>query len=140
MRPLLVLAAVLALPPAMAATVYRWTDDEGVVHYGAAPPPGREATPLQLGRGPAPPPRPPAAPPAPQRQAAPAPAAPQARVPPEVAAENCRRARANLGQLTITAVRRYRLPDGRVVTLTAEERQRRIEAARAQIRRFCTDS
>jgi len=35
---------------AQAATVYKWTDDKGVVHYGDAPPPGKasEAERLQL--------------------------------------------------------------------------------------------
>jgi len=34
--------------PAAAMTVYKWTDDQGVVHYGDAPPPGVEAEQLEL--------------------------------------------------------------------------------------------
>jgi chromosome segregation ATPase len=34
--------------PAAAMTVYKWTDDQGVVHYGDAPPPGVEAERLEL--------------------------------------------------------------------------------------------
>ena len=36
--PLLVMQALLALPSASGAEVYKWTDEEGVVHYSDAAP------------------------------------------------------------------------------------------------------
>ncbi|HKL78341.1 MAG TPA: DUF4124 domain-containing protein [Gammaproteobacteria bacterium] len=51
-RSLYTLAGAAALcllaGPAAAMTVYKWTDDQGVVHYSDAPPPGRDAQRLEL--------------------------------------------------------------------------------------------
>ena len=44
--------ALLLLPLAAAAQVYRWVDDKGRVHYSQTPPTGRDSKPV----GPAPPP------------------------------------------------------------------------------------
>lgn len=47
MRPLTFIAfaflALLCVSAAYGATVYKWTDDNGVVHYSSSPPPGEEA-------------------------------------------------------------------------------------------------
>lgn len=39
MKSLLMMVCLLALLPAAAADVYRWTDENGQVHYGQRPPP-----------------------------------------------------------------------------------------------------
>jgi len=48
----LLIAVVLLLGPwgaeSRAETVYRWTDADGIVHYGSAPPPGAEAERIDL--------------------------------------------------------------------------------------------
>lgn len=49
MKPVLalILAALTALEPATAATLYRWKDASGVSRYGYQPPPGVEAAPAE---------------------------------------------------------------------------------------------
>lgn len=45
MKKIIVTALLLALSaPAIGQTIYRWVDREGVVHFGAQPPKGVEAT------------------------------------------------------------------------------------------------
>jgi hypothetical protein len=46
-------AAWLAVAPLALAEAYRWVDAEGGVHYSAQPPPGHDATRMQLHAGPA---------------------------------------------------------------------------------------
>lgn len=46
-------AAWLAVAPLALAEAYRWVDAEGGVHYSAQPPPGHDATRMQLRAGPA---------------------------------------------------------------------------------------
>ncbi|WP_156820479.1 DUF4124 domain-containing protein [Thioalkalivibrio thiocyanodenitrificans] len=136
------------LPPPLTAqdTVYRWTDSQGMVHYGQAPPPGVDATPIT-------------------RAAPRVDRAPQERlerameerdqrheetraeqeererqeVSERIRAENCARARTNLeiltargGRVTIRDNDQYRVID-------EEERQTRIAATREQIQEFCRD-
>ncbi len=53
--PALLLIALLAsIPPASAATLYRWTDASGTVRYGHQPPPGSDAQPAEQAEGAAP--------------------------------------------------------------------------------------
>ena len=40
MKPLFLLAGLLLALPVVAAEVYRWTDQNGQVHFGRRPPPG----------------------------------------------------------------------------------------------------
>ncbi|SCX98541.1 DUF4124 domain-containing protein [Thiohalorhabdus denitrificans] len=40
--PLLLALGVCLAVPATAATVYKWTDEDGTVHYSDAPPPGQQ--------------------------------------------------------------------------------------------------
>ena len=54
----LVWAAWLVTAPVWAGEAYRWVDADGNVHYSAQPPPGHEATRMQLRREPAPAPAP----------------------------------------------------------------------------------
>jgi glutaredoxin len=42
------LAAFLLLPVALSADMYKWTDDNGKVHYSDSPPPGKKAKKLDL--------------------------------------------------------------------------------------------
>ena len=43
--------ALLSAVPAQAATVYKWTNDQGVVQYTDAPPEGRQFQKLEIGGG-----------------------------------------------------------------------------------------
>lgn len=43
LTPLLALALLSGAAPAMADKYYKWVDDNGVTHYGAAPPEGGES-------------------------------------------------------------------------------------------------
>lgn len=48
---MIILAGSLLLTlgaPAMAETIYRWVDSEGVTHFSAQPPQGRQAETLRL--------------------------------------------------------------------------------------------
>lgn len=48
-----VLVLLAVANPAATADVYRWTDDDGNVHYGAQPPAGSDARPVDLDTAPA---------------------------------------------------------------------------------------
>ena len=63
MKKALLLATALAFSAAAIAEQYKWTDKDGKVQYGDAPPPGVKATPLRAPPGPA------AAPPAAKKEA-----------------------------------------------------------------------
>jgi len=47
-RRLLLLLAMLALPLAAAADIYRWTDAQGKVHYSDSPPPEAKAKQVKI--------------------------------------------------------------------------------------------
>lgn len=51
---LLLIALLAAIPPASAATLYRWTDASGTMRYGHQPPPGSDAQPTAQTEGAAP--------------------------------------------------------------------------------------
>jgi hypothetical protein len=53
--------------------------------------------------------------------------------------ENCTIARKNLAELQQGGIKRYRLPDGSVLRLTEEDRQKRIAATEAEIAENCKD-
>jgi hypothetical protein len=53
MKRTLLLAAALMVAGAVSAQQYKWTDKNGRVQYGDAPPPGVKATPLRPPPGPA---------------------------------------------------------------------------------------
>lgn len=155
MRPLLtaLLCALLWVGAAPAATVYKWLDEAGDVHYGSSPPPGADAEeitlrtpasrepPAEQAEGEAQRPGPEGAAEPPQQAAEEAqagtedPAAEDLR---EMRAINCRIARRNLETLQA-------LPDqvlerdteGGVVRLTPEEVAARLERARADVEKYC---
>jgi hypothetical protein len=51
--------------------------------------------------------------------------------------ENCTTARRNLAELQQGGIKRYRLPDGTVLRLTEEDRQKRIAETEAEIAENC---
>jgi len=57
----------------------------------------------------------------------------------EIRRQNCIRANKNLTELQQGGVKRYRTPDGEVIHLTEEDRQKRITETNAQIAEFCKD-
>jgi hypothetical protein len=149
--PFAIAALLLALgllPPPLTAqdTMYRWTDEQGMVHYGQAPPPGVDATPITRAT-----PRVDRAPQdrlerameeRDQRQAE-ARAEQEGRERQEVSerlrAENCARARDNLEILTARGGRVTIRDNDQYRVIEEEERQARIAATREQIRQFCRD-
>jgi hypothetical protein len=134
----LVLAA--ATHPALAG-VYKWTDGAGNVHYTQSPPPDRQAERMK------PPPPPPAnsgyTPPklgdAKQKQK---PAADDpvelAKKREEMIKKNCEAAKNNLQ--VYTAHRRVQEGEGgKVIVLDDKERQKRIEASKKKIEKYCKE-
>ncbi|MGB5259441.1 MAG: DUF4124 domain-containing protein [Gammaproteobacteria bacterium] len=150
---LLLGAALLLAAPASAEDIYKWIGDDNQVHYTQMPPPhGIEAILMQRSDVPA--------------DEEPGEAAemtdePEQAVfddtssePSEAAGdegdadadgdaktaqalrENCSNARKNLASLNRGQVR-YVNPDGEIIRLTEEERQQRIEEAKAQIGVLC---
>jgi len=57
----------------------------------------------------------------------------------EIRRQNCIKASKNLTELQQGGIKRYLTPDGEVLRLTEEDRQKRIAEAKAQIAEFCTD-
>jgi hypothetical protein len=129
--------------------IYKWVDQNGAVQYTQLPPPaGIEVLEVRS----APPP-------------ADDPAAERARLQQETEAldermeerkeaaakaeqraknrkirqENCAIARKNLTELNQGGIKRYRLPDGSVLRLTEEDRQKRIADTQAEIAENCKD-
>jgi hypothetical protein len=123
--------------------IYKWVDQNGAIQYTQFPPPsGIEV--LEVRNAPPP---------------ADDPAAERARIQQETEAldermeerketaakaeqqaknrkirqENCATARNNLAELQQGGIKRYRLPDGTVLRLTEEDRQKRIAETEAQI-------
>jgi len=149
-------ACILLLGTAMAGTqslagspdkIYKWVDQNGEIQYTQMPPPpGAEVMDVRS----APPP-------------ADDPASERARIQQEnealdermaerqeaaaraelraknrkIRQENCVTARKNLGELQQGGIKRYRLPDGTVLRLTEEDRQKRIADTQAEIAENC---
>jgi hypothetical protein len=126
--------------------IYKWTDNNGEVHYTQQPPRGREAVTVR----PAPPP--PGNPEAErseleqqmenldqrQQEAAKRSAeAEQQASNQKIREKNCATARRNLAELQQGGIKRYRLPNGEVLRLNEEERQKRIAEANKQIEENC---
>lgn len=137
---LVALALGLSIAGHAVAGMYKWVDEQGAVHYSQTPPPDRTAQELA-------PPPPPPKPVEPEAGAdatdtAPGESAPEGR--PQEAEnarkmrfqQNCTAARKNL-QLYQTA--RRIMDGGQLVILTDEEKTKRIEKAKEQIERYCSD-
>jgi hypothetical protein len=122
-----VLIAVLLLAgmaQALAADkVYKWTDDNGVVHYSATPPEETQAEAVDIRRGPTPPP-----------------ASVEARVgssEADLRAVNCVSSRARLQVLLDNQLVEIEQVDGTRTQLSAEERTAEITRAEAEVARWC---
>ena len=145
----LILATLIWQAPAF-EQIYKWTDDRGEVHYSQTPPPGDIAT--QKIRDP----RPPADSPQiisqeQQKLQQQLDAMDERRLVQEeqealtkerkelatINDQNCITARNNLANLQQGGIKRYQTPEGDVVRLTDEERQRRLAEAHKQVENFC---
>lgn len=138
---------LLALLPLTAqATIYRWVDAQGQVHYSQTPPPEAGAEPQSIRTLPA------AAPPAARQPASTAPGAGGASAPPpagkteearkaEAAArpQRCQAAREHLRYLEEKTPRRLGVtqPDGSMARMTEEEFAGRLRTTREAIARDC---
>ena len=127
--------------------IYKWTDDNGEVHYTQQPPQGRESVTVRR------PPPPPGNPDAEreelqqevetmdeqqQEQAERVKDAEQWSRIQQARRKNCETARRNLAELNQGGIKRYRLPNGDVVRLDEQERQKRIAETNKQIEENCT--
>ena len=131
--------------PALAEKVYRWVDEQGVVHFGATPPEGgAEAVDLEYQRNPDP-----AA--ADERlkayqtefdtrMEAESEAAKESRKQREEAAERerlCSNARDVLESLSLSRTTRYKQDDGSYRRYTDDEYAERVAEARERIDEYC---
>jgi len=146
----LIIVTVLLQPPVF-ADIYKWTDDSGEVHYTQAPPPvGITAQTIEG-----------APPPAESKEAI---RADQQELQQQLDAfeerrfeqkkqdaleeqrqelakidkENCITAHGNLAKLQQGGIKRYLTPEGEVIRLTEEDRQRRISETNQQIEKYCS--
>lgn len=129
--------------------IYKWVDQHGTIQYSQMPPPtGSEVLEVRT-----------VAPPADEaaaerarlqqetealdermeeRKEAAAEAEQQAKNR-KIRQDNCTIARRNLAELQQGGIKRYRLPDGTVLRLTEEDRQKRIAETEAEIAENCKD-
>jgi hypothetical protein len=129
--------------------IYKWVDQNGAIQYTQMPPP-EGMQPIEIREAP-----PPADDPEAERsklqqqtedldermekrQESAAKAEASARNE-EIRRQNCNSARKNLAELQQGGIKRYLMPDGEVIRLTEEDRQKRIADAKAQIAEFCKD-
>ncbi len=122
-----VLLAVLLLAGfghALAADkIYKWTDDNGVVHYSATPPDQIEAEPVDIRRGPPPPP-----------------ATVDADLVPNednLRSAECTRSRGRLQVLLNNQLIEIEQIDGTRKQLNADERTAEISRVQAEVDRWC---
>jgi hypothetical protein len=151
LRHLTVICALLVFtapsPAADSQNMYKWTDDQGEVHYTQFPPPGRKTEKMQ------PPPPPAESPNASgndlqqqldaveqqnQEQLQGAKDAQQWAQIQKIRRDNCKTAKQNLVNLQRGGNVRYMGPNGEVIRLTEEDRQKRIDEANAQIKENCS--
>jgi hypothetical protein len=143
MRPKEIAGALLTLillaPVASAAEVYRWVDADGVVQFGANPPPGVKAESMKVRGGGAAPAVAPSAQPAPEPQ------------PDAVAQENarklreeaervrleCAKAREIVSRLRENPAASYAREDGSYQRYGDDEREQRIQQALDFQREHC---
>jgi hypothetical protein len=137
---LITLTSAMALTGTASAAMYKWVDEEGNIHYSQTPPAGKETETI------APPPRVTA--PAGQQQKAeeegesPAAAQPQSdksetldEHQAEINRKNCETATKNLAIYQNS--KRIRTPEGKVMRLSEEMRQQKIEETQKAIDKYC---
>jgi len=125
----LITAIVLALAigsagNAFATEVYRWTDDEGQVHYTSTPPSGRDITVIKVTDG----------------GGSPASSSSDAAVEDEAVAQrrqHCETARHNLELLEDERIETFLDADGATVRFDADERAALLAETQAQVQYFC---
>lgn len=134
-KPLLLL--LLALPVLAQATVYRWVDAAGQVHYSQTPPPDVGAEPQSIRTVPASPSAPAATRPEAKAPSSAKPA--PAEVDLEARAKRCREAKERITYLEEKTARRLGIeqPDGSLARMTEEEFQARLQAARDAATKDC---
>jgi hypothetical protein len=151
LRRLPVICALLVFaassPAADRQNMYKWTDDQGEVHYTQFPPPGRKTEKMQ------PPPPPAESPDASEndlqkqldtmeqqkdKQLQEIKDADQRAEIQKIRKKNCETAHRNMINLERGGNVRYMGPDGKVIRLTEEDRQKRIDEANAQIKENCS--
>ena len=135
-----------ASPAADTQDIYKWTDDQGEVQYTQFPPPGR---PAEILHGVRPPDESPesdgndlqkqleAVEQQNQEQLQGAKDEKQWAQIQKIRRDNCKTARQNLVNLQRGGNVRYMGADGKVMRLTEEERQKRIDEANQQIKENC---
>lgn len=140
------LVVATSSPAADNQTMYKWTDDRGEVHYTQFPPPGREAERLHA---PPPPAESPKAVESELQQQLDTMEKQNEKVQQDtkdadqraeiqkIRRNNCETAHKNLINLQRGGNIRYKGPNGEVVRLTEEERQKRIDEANQQIKDNC---
>ena len=144
------LIATLLLQSPVSGGIYKWTDASGEVHYSQTPPPNGIATQEIQG----------APPPAESQQSIhedqqqlqeridamdehrakqdeEATLEKQRKENREIDEKNCITAQNNLAKLQQGGIKRYLTPEGEVIRLTEEDRQRRITAANNQVEQYC---
>ena len=144
------LIATLLLQSPVSGGIYKWTDASGEVHYTQTPPPNGIATQKIQD---APPPaesqqsiheeqqqlqeRIDAMDERQARQDEEAAINKQHKENREIDEKNCITAQNNLAKLQQGGIKRYLTPEGEVIRLTEEDRQRRITAANKQVKQYC---
>jgi len=148
---LIIITMVLLQSPPVFAQIYKWTDGSGEVHYTQTPPPSGVGSEEIQG---APPPAESAETIHQEQQRL------QQRLDAmderlaeqeekeaiekqrqelsEINEKNCITAKNNLAKLHQGGIKRYLTPEGDVIRLTEEERQRRITEAQGQIDKYCS--
>ncbi|ROH86539.1 DUF4124 domain-containing protein [Stagnimonas aquatica] len=132
------LLLLAGLPLLAEATVYRWVDANGQVHYSQTPPAEVGAEPQHIRTVPASPSAPAAAPP--QTKSPPATAKPAAaEVDLEARAKRCSEARERIAYLEAKTARRLGVeqPDGSLARMTEEQFEERLQAAREAVTGNC---
>jgi hypothetical protein len=143
----IIAASLLLLEAPASADVYKWVNENNEVQYTQmAPPGGIEYVRIRTAERPEVVEAAPKAASSEEEQAlkakqasdAEAKAAYEAEVA-RISAQNCKIARNNLSQLNTGGHLRFRNEAGEYVTMTEEDRQRRIAEATRQIEQFCKD-
>jgi len=142
---------ILLLQSSVFAEIYKWADNSGEIHYTQTPPPTGIAS--QVIEGAPPPAESPETISQEQqklqqqldameerraerknKEALEA----QRRKLDDISEKNCITAKNNLAKLHQGGIKRYLTPEGEVIRLTDEERQRRITEAQSQVDKYCS--
>jgi len=127
----------LFLSTNLLAGTYKWTDEEGNVHYSQRPPPGAEYEKVKIDK----PPQPSSTNPAPSYGSSSSEDAGSKAVADAVAKnedfrkKNCAAAKENLKVYQVYS--RVKGEDGKIRTLSPKEREEKVQASKDAIREFC---